>query len=150
MISKAATPDEYFAALPPGRKEILTRLRQVLQEHIPAGFREEMNYGMPGFVVPHSLYPSGYHANPELPLPFISIASQKNYVSFYHMGLYDPELLEWLTTRWIETTGKKPDMGKGCIRFKKTTEIPYELLGELAAKITPETWIKQYEKEVKK
>lgn len=150
MISKAATPDEYFAALPPDRKEILTRLRRVLQEHLPAGFREEMNYGVPGFVVPHSLYPSGYHADPKLPLPFISIASQKNYVSFYHMGLYDGKLLEWLTTRWVEATGKKPDMGKCCIRFKKTTVIPYDLLAELVGKITPEAWIEQYEKEVKR
>ncbi len=144
------TTDEYINALSPDRKEILTRLRQTVREHLPAGFQEEMTYGMPGFVVPHSLYPAGYHANPKLPLPFISMASQKNYVSFYHMGLYDEKLLSWLTTQWVKVTGKQPDIGKSCIRFSKTAVIPYELLGELAGKITPAAWIKQYEKEVKR
>lgn len=144
------TTDEYINALSPERKEILTRLRQTVREHLPAGFQEEMTYGMPGFVVPHSLYPPGYHANPKLPLPFISMASQKNYVSFYHMGLYDEQLLGWLTERWIKTTGKQPDMGKCCIRFSKTAVIPYELLGELVEKITPAGWIEKYEKEVKR
>ncbi|MGN8039325.1 DUF1801 domain-containing protein [Chitinophaga sp. 22321] len=150
MTSAANTPEEYIASLPPGRKEVISRLWEVLLQHIPKGFREQMLYGMPGFVVPHTLYPAGYHCDPKLPLPFISIASQKNYVSFYHMGLYDPALLDWYTGGWKKLSAKKPDIGKGCIRFKNTADIPYELLGGLAAKLTPQQWIQRYEDTMKR
>ncbi|MBL4703560.1 MAG: DUF1801 domain-containing protein [Flavobacteriales bacterium] len=115
------------------------------------GFSEELNYGMPGYVVPHSLYPAGYHCAPELPLPFASFASQKNFIGFYHMGLYaDPELLEWFVSEYPKHCKRKLDMGKSCIRFKKMDDIPYKLLGELMAKITPQDWISKYESNIKK
>jgi uncharacterized protein YdhG (YjbR/CyaY superfamily) len=144
------TIEKYIAALPPDRQEALSRLMEVVRQHLPEGFREEIAYRVPAFVVPHTLYPPGYHCDPKLPLPFISVASRKNYVSFYHMGLYDPALLDWYTARWQQVSNKKPDIGKCCIRFNKTADIPYGLLGELSSKITPQQWIDIYEASLKK
>ena len=111
------------------------------------GFKELMGYGMLGYVVPHSKYPDGYHCNPELPLPFINLASQKNFIALYHMGIYsDPKLLNWFTKEYPKHSKSKLDMGKSCIRFKKPEDIPYKLIGELASKLTPDEWIKMYEK----
>jgi hypothetical protein len=105
-----------------------------------------MNYGMIGYVVPHTLYPKGYHCSPELPLPFVNLVIRKDIITFYHMGLYaDPAMLSWFEKEYIEETGKKPDMGKSCIRFKKTTPIPFTLIGELMQKISAEQWIERYE-----
>lgn len=147
MQSKASHPNEYFEQLPEERKAAMTALRETILQRLPAGFEEQMSYGMPGYVVPHGIYPAGYHCDPKLPLPFLSIASQKNYISFYHMGLYDEgPLLEWFLSAWAKDIPKKPDMGKCCIRFKKTDEIPFALLGELVSKMTPEAWIEQYER----
>ena len=101
---------------------------------------------MIGYVIPHSIYPKGYHCTPELPLPFLSIASQKNSVNIYHMGIYaDEKLLKWFQEEFPKYSKKKLDMGKSCMRFKKPEDIPYELIGELASKITPEQWIERYE-----
>ena len=106
---------------------------------------------MIGYYVPHSLYPNGYHVNPELPLPFINIASQKNFVALYHMGLYnDEKLLNWFKTEYPKYVKTKLDMGKSCIRFKKIETIPYQLIGELVSKITPKMWIERYEQAIKK
>jgi len=128
------------------RKELFLQMRDVIIKNLPNGFEEEMNYGMIGYVVPHSLYPKGYHCSPELPLPFVNLVIRKDIITFYHMGLYaDPAMGSWFEKEYIEETGKKPDMGKSCIRFKKTTPIPFTLIGELMQKISPEQWIERYE-----
>ena len=116
----------------------------------PAGFNEELNYGMPGWVVPHSLYPGGYHVNPKLPLPFASIASQKNFIGFYHMGVYaNPELLAWFKEEYGKRCKYKLDMGKSCVRLKRMDDIPFDLIGELMSRITVNDWISAYEDGVK-
>jgi uncharacterized protein YdhG (YjbR/CyaY superfamily) len=146
MQIKVDTVKEYIDQIPEERKEVIQKLRKVLSENLPEGFREEMSYGMIGYVVPHSLYPKGYHCTPKLPLPFINVASQKNFVALYHMNLYaDKSLMEWFTTEYPKHSKVKLDMGKSCMRFKKLDQIPYELIGELAQKITVEEWIKTYE-----
>lgn len=151
MQSKAATVDEYLAELPEDRKKALTQLRKVIKKKLPRGFQECMGYGMIAYVVPHSKYPAGYHCNPALPLPFINIASQKNFIAVYHMGMYsNPALLKWFATAQATLTGKKVDMGKSCMRYKKPEDIPIDLIGELVTKISPDEWIEMYEKIFKK
>jgi len=152
MQSKATTTEQYLAELTEDRKPIIIKLRQVILDNLPEGFEEVMNYGMLGYVVPHSLYPDGYHCDPKLPLPFINLASQKAHIGFYHMGVYsNEELLNWFTTEYEKTDiNVKLNMGKSCIRFKKESHIPYELLGELVAKVTPQDWITTYEAAFKK
>jgi uncharacterized protein YdhG (YjbR/CyaY superfamily) len=151
MTQTATTPDLYIQTLTPDHQEAMMRLRNIFQKKLPKGFVEQMSYGMIGYVVPHSLYPAGYHCSPELPLPFLSIASQKAGIHVYHMGIYaDPELLEWFTTEYPKHCKTKLDMGKSCIRFKKMENIPYDLLAELATKMSPQDWIALYEKNYKK
>ncbi|PWJ43999.1 DUF1801 domain-containing protein [Sediminitomix flava] len=151
MKIEAATPLEYLEQVPSDRKEFFEKLRDVILENLPEGFEETMNYGMIGYVVPHSLYPKGYHCNPELPLPFLNIASQKNFIGFYHMGIYaDTDLLDWFVTEFPKHSKYKLDMGKSCIRFKKVDHIPYDLIAELVRKITPEDWINTYDKSFSK
>lgn len=146
MQSDAKTVDEYFESLPDDRKDAMTRLRKVILDNIPPGFTEQMSYGMVGYVVPHSTYPAGYHCDPKLPLPFVNIASQKNFIALYHMGIYaDPAILDWFTSEYPKHSSAKLDMGKSCIRFKKPDQIPFELMGELMRKISVEVWIKAYE-----
>ena len=150
MQSKASTPDQYLSQLPEERKEVIGRLRQTILDNIPEGFEECMNYGMLGYVVPHSRYPDGYHCDPKLPLPFLNLASQKNHIGFYHMGIYsDPELLDWFQDAYKQQVPTKLDMGKSCIRFKNPKNIPFDLLGELVSKITVDQWIDTYEKAIK-
>jgi len=147
MQSKALTPEQYLTELPEERKEAMNKLRQTIKDNLPKGFEEVMSYGMLGYVVPHSIYPNGYHCNPKLPLPFINLASQKNFIAVYHMGVYaNKELLDWFVTEYPKHSKTKIDMGKGCLRFKKMDTIPFEFIGELVAKITVEDWIAQYEK----
>lgn len=147
MPSKATTVEEYIAELPEDRKEAVTKLRKTIKKNLPKGFEECMGYGMIGYVVPHKLYSKGYHCNPETPLPFMNLASQKNFVAVYHMGVYSsPALLKWFTDEYAKTGAGKLDMGKSCIRFKNISKIPYDLIGELAAKITVQEWIDYYEK----
>jgi hypothetical protein len=145
MQSKATTVSEYISELPPERQQAVSQLVTVIRKNIPQGFSEVMGYGMPGWVVPHSLYPKGYHCDPSLPLPFLSIASQKNHITVYHMGIYSGALLEWFLEQWCKVSPKKPDMGKGCVRFRKPEDIPFELIGELVSKISPAEWISHYE-----
>ena len=150
MQSTAKTVEEYLNELPEERKVALSTLRNSILKTIPKGFNEEMSYGMLGYVVPHSIYPSGYHCNPKLPLPFMNLASQKNFIAFYHMGIYAiPELLEWFTTEYPKHSSQKLDMGKGCIRFKKLDQIPFDLIAELAGKMSVEDWIHCYETQIK-
>ena len=151
MQSRAKTPKEYFEALPDDRREAMAALRKAISGNLPIGFAEAMQNGMPGWVVPHRLYPAGYHCDPKQALPFLSLASQKQYIALYHMGLYaDPALLKWFQAEYAKRTGGKPDMGKSCIRFKKPDRIPFELIGELASKVTPGMWIEAYEKNLKR
>lgn len=146
MQSKAATIEEYIRELPEERKEAVEKLRKVIKENLPEGFEEKMTYGMPGYVVPHSLYPAGYHCDPKLPLGFMSFASQKNSVNLYHMGIYcDKKLYDWFVSEYPKHCKAKLDMGKSCIRFKKPDDIPYDLIGELAKKMTVKEWIVLYE-----
>jgi len=146
MQINADTPDQYVDQLPEDRKEAIGKLRKSILDHLPEGFVETVSYGMLGYVVPHSIYPKGYHADPKLPLHFINIASQKNHIALYHMGIYgNKELLNWFLTEYRKIYTTKPDMGKGCFRFKKPDRIPFQLIGELSAKISVADWIKMYE-----
>lgn len=150
MQSKASTPDEYFDALPEDRKQVMNELRTIIKKNLPKGFKEQMSYGMVGYVVPHALYSEGYHCDPDLPLPFLSIASQKSFIAVYHMGLYsDPKLLKWFTTAYPKHSKTRLDMGKSCLRFKKPEQIPMKLIGELATKMTPQEWITIYDRIIK-
>jgi uncharacterized protein YdhG (YjbR/CyaY superfamily) len=147
----AKTVKEYIDTLPSERKEAFDKLRKTILSNIPKGFEETISYGMIGYVVPHSKYPNGYHCDPTLPLPFISLASQKNFIALYHMGLYGSEkLLTWFTEQYLKHSKAKLDMGKSCIRFKKMDQIPYELIGELCSKMTVDKWIEFYESNFKK
>lgn len=151
MRSEVKTPKEYLDSLPEDRKEALTELRKAILKNLPKGFEECINYGMLGYVVPHSKYPNGYHCDPKLPLPFMAIASQKNFVAFYHMGIYaDQKLLQWFTDEYPKHSKAKLDMGKSCIRFKKLDQIPYKLIGELVSKISAEKWIETYENNLRR
>jgi len=148
MQSTAKTPEEYILSLPADRQASINRIREVLLRNLPEGFEEGMYYGMLGYVVPHRLYSKGYHCDPKQPLPFINLASQKNAISLYHMGLYaSPTLLNWFQESYSKVYKSKLDMGKSCIRFKKPDDIPYDLIAELARRITPEVWIEKYEEE---
>lgn len=151
MKIEASSPEEYIDKVPEDRKEAMARLRSVIKSNIPEGFEETMSYGMIGYVVPHSIYPDGYHCNPSLPLPFMNLASQKNFIAIYHSGVYaNKEIHDWFVTEYKKQVGKKPDMGKSCVRFKKIDAIPYELIGELSTRFTVDDWISNYEKNVKR
>ena len=141
MPTSATTVNEYIDTLPEERKAAITKLRKTIKANLPTGFEEVMSYGMIGFVVPHSIYPKGYHCNPKLPLPFINVGSQKKYIALHHMGVYArKDLLDWFVAE-SEKVPYKLDMGKGCIRFKKPDEIPFALIGELVKKLTVQQWI---------
>ena len=151
MQSKATTVDQYLAEIPADRQDAMTKLRKVILKNLPKGFKEGMGYGMIGYHVPHSIYPKGYHCDIKQPLPFACLASQKNAISFYHMGVYaDPKLLKWFTDEYAKAAVGKLDMGKSCVRFKKPENIPYKLIGELCSKITVEKWIEVYEKNLQR
>jgi uncharacterized protein YdhG (YjbR/CyaY superfamily) len=151
MTSKAETVQQYLEELPEDRKQPMKLLRQTILDHLPEGFTEEMSYGMIGYVVPHSLYPAGYHCDPKLPLPFINLASQKNSINLYHSGIYvQDELLEWFQEEYPKHVKTKLDMGKSCIRFKKIGNIPYKLIGELVGKMSVQDWVGLYEEKVKR
>jgi uncharacterized protein YdhG (YjbR/CyaY superfamily) len=145
------TVDTYIEGLPEDRKDAMQQLRKAFLDNLPQGFEECMSYGMIGYVVPQSIYPSGYHCDSKLPLPFINLASQKSHIAVYHMGIYaDPELLNWFQTAYAAEVKGKMDMGKSCIRFKKPELIPYGLFAELASKMSVQNWISLYEKNYKK
>lgn len=151
MKYEANTVEEYIAQLPEDRREIITELRAIINENIPDGFEETMSYGMIGWVVPHSIYPNGYHCTPELPLPFLSIASQKNFIGFYHMGIYaNPELLKWFTEEYPKYSKYKLDMGKSCVRLKRMNDIPFDLIRETVQKMAVKEWIDLYEGNLKR
>ncbi len=150
MTSSTTTVASYIDELPEERQAAIKKLRQVIKKNLPKGFKETIGYKMPAYVVPHSTYPDGYHCDPKLPLPFLSFASQKNFVALYHMGIYaDPKLLAWFQKEWPKHVKTKLDMGKSCIRFKKVDEIPFDLIGELVSKMTVKDWVALYEKHLK-
>jgi uncharacterized protein YdhG (YjbR/CyaY superfamily) len=151
MKQKETDVDAYVQKIAADRKKACEKLRSVIRQSIPQGFEEVINYGMPSYVVPHSLYPDGYHCDPKLPLPFVSFASQKNFIAVYHMGIYaNEDLMNWFVGEYPNHCSRKLDMGKSCIRFKKIDEIPYDLIGELMRRISVENWISLYEESVKR
>lgn len=151
MQLKAASVDEYLEKVPDDRRAVLVELRKVIKQNIPKGFAEVLSYNMPGYVVPHSKYPAGYHCNPKDPLPFMGFASQKNFVALYHMGLYaDPVLMKWFVAEYPKHVKTKLDMGKSCVRFKKPDQVPLKLIGELVSRMSADEWISLYEKNLKR
>lgn len=151
MQYEANTPEEYIEMIPEDRKGPISKLREVILKNLPEGYEEGITYKMIGYYVPHSIYPSGYHCDPKLPLPFMSIASQKNFIGVYHMGVYsNKELYDWFVEEYGKRCKYKLDMGKSCVRLKRIDDIPYELIGELASKVTVEEWISWYEKSIKR
>lgn len=151
MQYKANSPEEYIAQIPEERKEPLKKLRKVILDNLPKGFEESIQYGMIGYVVPHSIYPDGYHCDPKIPLPFMNIASQKNFVAVYSSSLYaQKDIYNWFVAEYPKYSKRKLDMGKSCVRFKNIEDIPYKLIGELASKMTVNEWISIYESAIKK
>ncbi len=145
MNYKADSPEDYISQLPDERKEAVTRIYNIFKSVMPKGFEYKLNYGMPSVVIPHSMYEGGYHCSPELPVPFASVASQKNFVALYHSGVYaNPEIYDWFVSEYPKHCKRKLDMGKSCIRFKKMEDIPYDLIEELMKKMTPEDYINIY------
>ncbi len=146
MLSKATSVKDYVAELPEDRQKTIVQLQKVIKKNLPKGFEEVMNYGIIGYVVPHKLYPAGYHCDPTLPLPFMALASQKNSINFYHMGIYaDATLYKWFTEAHAKASAKKLAIGKSCTRYKNAADIPFELIGELVSKISVKEWIELYE-----
>lgn len=142
----ANSPEEYVSHLPEERRAVLERLRSVLKDNLPEGMLETMAYGMISYVIPPCLYPPGYHAKAKEPLPFMSLASQKNHIAVYHMGIYAfPEILEWFKDEYSKRDKTKLDAGKSCIRFKKLDDIPYDLIAELCRKISVEDYLAHYD-----
>jgi len=151
MRIEAKNPEEYISKIPEERIPYFKKLRKTILENIPNGFEEQMSYGMVGYVVPKSMYPSGYHCDTNLPLPFVNIASQKNFIALYHSGIYaNPEIHNWFINEYPKHCKRKLDMGKSCVRFKKAEEIPFELIATLMQKMTPKEWIALYEKNIKR
>lgn len=151
MQYNANSPAGYIRQVPAERKPAMEKLRERIKKNLPSGFEETMSYGMIGYVVPHSIFPSGYHCDPKLPLPFMSIASQKNFIAVYHMGIYTmPALMDWFVNEYRAHYKAKLDMGKSCMRFKKPGDIPYDLIGDLASKISVQEWIDFYQNSIKR
>ena len=140
-----ATPEEYLLLQPIDRQSALRQLRETILLHLPAGFSETMQYGMISYVVPHSIFPEGYHVNPKDPLPFLSLANQKRYIAVYHLGLYaDGDLLRWFREAYANLNIGKLDMGKSCIRFPNPKKIPFALIGELCKKMDVSVYLSLY------
>ncbi|MCL4856760.1 MAG: DUF1801 domain-containing protein [Flavobacteriales bacterium] len=151
MKANGTTVQEILTNLPADRAEPFNKLHNIIVKNLPKGFEAAISYGGLGYVVPHSIYPAGYHCKPSEPLPFAGIASQKNSINFYHMGIYaNPDLLNWFVAEYPKHSKQKLDMGKSCIRFKKLDEIPYQLIGELMKKMTVKDWVTIYETNYKK
>ncbi|WP_461790367.1 DUF1801 domain-containing protein [Pedobacter sp.] len=151
MKAPGLTIEEILANVPEDRSAAFNQLHQTIVQNLPEGFEAGISYGNLGYVVPHSLYPAGYHCKPIEPLPFASLASQKNSINFYHMGIYmDDTLLNWFVAEFPNHSKQKLDMGKSCIRFKKWDDIPYQLIGELMQKMSMKQWVELYESKLKK
>lgn len=137
---------DFTDQLPAERAEATKQLQAIFSKNLPKGFEEKASAKALEYVVPHSLYPEGYHCNPKQALPFISIMNQKNALTLHHLGFYgSQELTDWFAAEYAKVMPTKLDMGKGCVRFKKMDQIPYDLIKTLAKKISPEDWIAIYE-----
>ncbi len=151
MKANGTTVMDILSNIPSERAEHFSQLHDVIVKNLPNGFEAGISYGGLGYVIPHSLYPAGYHCKPIEPLPFVGISSQKNSINFYHMGMYsDPLLYEWFVTEYPKHSKKKLDMGKSCVRFKNPDEIPFKLIAELMRKMSAQEWINLYESKLKK
>jgi hypothetical protein len=149
MRSEAKTVEEYLAELPEDRREALQAVRQTILDNLPEGYEEGMQYGMIGYFLPHSVYPPGYHCDPKQPLPFAGMASQKNHMSIYLMCIYgDPKQEEWFRKAWAKT-GKKLDMGKSCVRFKRIDDVPLKVIGQAVKRVPARKFIDYYESTIK-
>lgn len=151
MTSAATTPEDYISQLPEARKAPITKLNNLIKKHMPQDLEAGIGYGMLAYYVPKSIYPAGYHCKPFPPLPFINLASQKNFIALYHSGMYaKKELHDWFVSEYPKHCNHKLDMGKSCVRFKKMDDIPYDLIAELLGKMSVVEWIAIYEKAIKK
>ena len=151
MTSQAKTPEQYLSQLPDEHKTAVTKLHALIKEQMPKGLESGMAYGMLAYYVPKTIYPNGYHCKPFPPLPFINLASQKNFIALYHSGMYaKQEIKDWFVTEYPKHSKYKLDMGKSCIRFKKIDDIPYQLIEQLLGKMSVEEWIEIYEKQINK
>ncbi|HRK06032.1 MAG TPA: DUF1801 domain-containing protein [Chlorobiota bacterium] len=147
MKNITTTVEDFLADLEPRRREAFVQLWKTIEEHLPDGFSFGIGYGMMGWAVPHSVYPKGYHVDPKQPLPFVGLASQKNFIALYHMGLYMmPEHISWFQAEYAKRVPNKLDMGKSCIRFKKLDAIPFDLIGELMERISVLDYVEAYER----
>ena len=147
MQIPADSIEDYLSKVPEERNEAFKKLFETISKNLPKGFQTNLSYGMIGWSVPLETFPAGYHCSPGTPLPFINLASQKNFIALYHMGIYaNDELLNWFVEEYPKHSKRKLDMGKSCIRFKKPDEIPFELIAELSKRMTPKDWISIYEK----
>ena len=151
MKANGTTVMDILSNIPSERAEHFNQLHDVIVKNLPKGFEAGISYGGLGYVIPHTLYPAGYHCKPVEPLPFAGISSQKNSINFYHMGMYsDPLLYEWFVTEYPKHSKQKLDIGKSCVRFKKLDDIPFKLIGELMRKMSAQEWINLYESKLKK
>ncbi|MFG0318770.1 MAG: DUF1801 domain-containing protein [Planctomycetota bacterium JB042] len=149
MSKPPATVQEYLASLPDDRRRALKAIRAVIRKNLDQGYEEGIQYGMIGYYVPHRVYPDGYHCDPKQPLPFAGLASQKNHMAIYLMGIYGSEEHErWFREAWTKS-GKRLDMGKACIRFKKLEDVPLDVVGEVVRRIPAKAYIESYEANVK-
>jgi len=157
MQSKATTVSDYLASLPPDRRGAIEAVREVILANLDKDYEEGMQYGLIGYYVPHRIYPAGYHADPKQGLPLAGLASQKNYMSVYLMGLYcgcfdgvsDTSLVKWFREAWAKS-GRKLDMGKACIRFKKVDDLALDVLGEAIRRLPAKKYIEAYEKAIRR
>jgi Domain of unknown function (DU1801) len=146
MKNSATTVEEYLQSLPTDRREAINAVRKAILGRLPEGYVECMSYGMIGYVVPHSLYPAGYHCDPKLPLPYACLGSQKNHMALHLMTVYgDPAMEKWFRKTWIDA-GKKLDMGKACVRFRKLEDVPLDVVGQLIARVPVKEYIFRVEK----
>ncbi|PNQ74592.1 hypothetical protein C1T31_00135 [Hanstruepera neustonica] len=151
MQYNAKSVNDYISQVPEDRQAALKKLHKTIKSNLPKGFEEGIQYKMPAFYVPHSIYPDGYHCTPSEPLPFMSYASQKNSINLYHSGIYaSPELYNWFVNEYPKYSKRKLDMGKSCIRFKKVDDIPFDLIAELCKKMSVDEWIELYETNLNK
>lgn len=145
MQSKATTVAQYLAALPDDRRKTLDAVRRVIRKNLDKNFEEGIQYGMIGYYVPHRVYPPGYHCDPKQPLPYVALASQKNYMSLYLMCIYGhDELRDSFEAAWAKS-GKKLDMGKSCIRFKKLDDLALDVIGQAIKKTPAKKFVAHYE-----
>ena len=152
MPSKISTVAQYLDSLTPDRRTAIEALRDVIVANLGPGYEEGIQYGMIGYYIPHSVFPAGYHCDPKQPLPFAAIASQKQAISLYLMGLYcgcgDDSSEETADARWFRSawaaTGKKLDMGKSCVRFKKLEDVPLHVVGEAIRRLPAQLYIERY------